>query len=208
MDISVFIKWFISGFLVAIPVWPISLLVIEKTLKRSTISGFSIWLWAWLWDFFFASVSLFWISIISDFLLDYQMPIRIIWILFLIYIWIKNILDDKDHSKDESMKITKTDFFKDLFTTFFLVLSNPLTIIFFWLLFSALGFQDSYNFVSSLFLAISLFLGSLFWYLILILITNFTKSKLQWNIISKITKSAWFLMIFLSLYLLFETFYK
>ena len=161
----IFLKAFLIGFSIAMPVGPIGLLCIKNTLSYGFKTGFAVGLGAALADAFYGFLAGGGLVLISQLLLDYTNYIKISGGIFLIYLGLKEI---KDYKKiPHGLAKTKdSNFFKTIFSVFFLTLTNPATIIFFVAIFASIGglVEGALGLVTMIF---GVFMGSLFWWLIL-----------------------------------------
>lgn len=120
---------FIIGLLVSLPMGPINMLTIQRTLNRGRWHGFVTGLGAMLSDIVYASVTLVGLSFVSGFLTEYESELQllgsIILILFGIGVFRTNPL--KGWIPD---RITgETRYVKDLVSAFLLTFSNAAIIL-------------------------------------------------------------------------------
>lgn len=165
MILSALLKGLLLGFSMAAAIGPIAILCIRKTIQFGRLSGFFSGLGAALADSVFAVISVFGVTLISDFFLGHQTWIAILGGGFLIYIGIKTFLSKPMETTKE---ITHKTLLNDFVTTFLLTLSNPLTIVFFMAVFVGFGLgKIDGGYLPALFLVIGVFLGSTLWWIIL-----------------------------------------
>jgi putative LysE/RhtB family amino acid efflux pump len=165
MSLLIFLKAFLIGFSIAMPVGPIGLLCIKNTLSYGFKTGFAVGLGAALADSFYGLLAGGGLALISKFLLDYTNYIKVIGGIFLIYLGIKEIRNYKKVPHNAA-KIKDSHFFKTVFTVLFLTLTNPATIISFVAIFASIGglTVGGLGLITMIF---GVFFGSLFWWLIL-----------------------------------------
>jgi len=188
MNLQFFLKGIILGFSIAAPVGPIGLLCITKSLTKGKLSGFLSGMGAATADMIYGSVAAFGLTAISRFLTSYSTQIKIVGGLFLVYLGIKTFFAK---NSSNSLKNNSNSIIKDYFSTFFLTLTNPMTIISFVGVFAGMGLvSGKHDFYDSIFLISGVFLGSGLWWLILSQSVNlFSKNKNNkfLNIINKIS---------------------
>ncbi|MCX7124250.1 MAG: LysE family transporter [Gammaproteobacteria bacterium] len=164
--ISLFIKGLIIGFAIAAPVGPIGLLCIHRSLTNGFKIGLMTGLGAALADGVYGCVAGFGLTAISSLLISHQLWIRGIGGLFLIYFGIKLFITkstDKSKNKD-SEKLS----LHACATTFFLTLTNPMTILSFVAIFAGLGIGTVHpNFNHVAVMVFGVVLGSALWWVIL-----------------------------------------
>ncbi len=126
MEFIFFIKGLILGFSIAAPVGPIGILCIRRTLQYGRLSGFCSGLGAAAADTFYGIIAAFGLTLISDFLLEKRIWLHLIGGLFLIYLGWRTFFSKP---VEKNQKIPHKTFTSDFFSTFFLTISNPLTIL-------------------------------------------------------------------------------
>ena len=167
-------KGLILGFLIAAPVGPIGVLCIQRTLSKGRVSGFVSGLGAATADAFYGAVAAFGLVVISNVLIEQQFILRLCGGIFLLYTGLKIFYSKpRENSRIES----KTNLMTDYISTFFLTITNPITIISFTALFTGIGFMRG-TFTTSGFLVAGVFLGSALWWLIL----SFGIKWIQFNV--------------------------
>ncbi len=164
--LSPLIKGLIIGFSIAAPVGPIGILCIQRSLKEGNLAGFITGIGAATADAIYGAIAAFGLTIISYFLLQHQFAIQLCGGIFLFYLGLKTFFaktaQNKIHEKTQSSLV------KIYTATFFLTLTNPMTILSFMGTFAGLGLGTSHTKYShAISLVIGVFLGSLLWWLIL-----------------------------------------
>ena len=183
MESGLFFKGFIIGFSIAAPVGPIGILCIQRTLAAGNVQGLVTGLGAATADAIYGFIAAFGLTFISNFLVEQSIWIRLIGGLFLCYLGIKASL-----SKPQSqvLSVANRNTISSYGTTFFLTLTNPMTILFFAGVFAGLGMvSKSIQYTSAGLMVIGVFIGSGAWWLILssaagILRNKINESKLAW----------------------------
>jgi len=183
MESGLFFKGFIIGFSIAAPVGPIGILCIQRTLAGGNVQGLVTGLGAATADAIYGFIAAFGLTFISNFLVEQSIWIRLIGGLFLCYLGIKAFL-----SKPQSqvLSVANRNTISSYGTTFFLTLTNPMTILFFAGVFAGLGMvSESIQYPSAGLMVIGVFIGSGAWWLILssatrILRKKINESKLAW----------------------------
>ncbi|OGN61799.1 MAG: lysine transporter LysE [Chlamydiae bacterium RIFCSPHIGHO2_12_FULL_27_8] len=183
------IKGIVLGFSIAAPVGPIGILCIRKTLQFGRLSGFFSGLGAALADMIYGSIAAFGLTIISNALLASQFWLKLIGGIFLGYLGIKTFFSKS--MKQEDKKLTHQPLLKDFITTFFLTLTNPMTIIAFLGIFAGLGLSNTDgNLLQTSLLVIGVFLGSFLWWLVLSEFVTFFRKKIEEKMMRWINRIA------------------
>lgn len=165
MEAHLLLKGIILGFSIAAPVGPIGILCIRKTLQFGRLSGLFSGLGAAVADSIYGVIAAFGLSLVSNFLLAGQFWLRLIGGAFLIYLGVKTFLAKPTVKEREVSHKTLT---KDFISTFFLTITNPMTIISYLAVFAGLGISNSTSTaIDATWLVVGVFLGSSLWWLIL-----------------------------------------
>ena len=175
MEWSLFVKGLIIGFSIAAPVGPIGILCIQRTLSDGTVQGVVTGLGAATADAIYGCIAAFGLTLISDFLVDQSLWFRLIGGFFLCYLGIHAFF-----RKPSSQRIfvANSTALSAYGTTFFLTLTNPMTILFFAGIFAGLGVvSESVHYASAVLMVIGVFLGSAAWWLLLSGLTGIFRHK-------------------------------
>ncbi len=165
MEITFLLRGVVIGFSIAAPVGPIGVLCVRRTLTEGRLSGLVSGLGAATADAVYGCVAGFGLTFVSGFLVDQQVWLRLIGGTFLCYLGFR-ILTAKPPETAVSAK--RTDLAGAYASTFFLTLTNPMTIISFAAIFAGLGLGSvGGNYVSAGALVFGVFTGSALWWLIL-----------------------------------------
>lgn len=165
MDSLIFIKGLAIGLSIAAPVGPIGLLCITRTLARGFPAGLVSGLGAATADALYGSVAGLGITWAATFIIDQRIWLRVVGGLFLIYLGVKTFCNAGSSEKRQS---ADTRLLKDYATTFWLTLTNPMTIIAFGAVFAALGpTEGRVSVLPALTLIAGIFFGSVLWWVVL-----------------------------------------
>ena len=165
MDISFLLKGLAIGFSIAAPVGPIGVLCIRRTLTDGCASGLVSGLGAATADATYGCIAGFGLTFISNFLVRQQVGLRLIGGVFLCILGIRTLLTrPAEHAAPARGKGLAGAYA----STFFLTLTNPLTILSFAAIFAGLGLAGTRgNYGSAGVLVLGVFIGSAVWWLIL-----------------------------------------
>jgi threonine/homoserine/homoserine lactone efflux protein len=183
MDLNFLLQGLIIGFSIAAPVGPIGILCIRRTLNGGRISGLVSGLGAATADSIYGCVAGFGLAFISNFLVKQQIWLHLIGGAFLCYLGIKTLLAKP---ANQAAAARENGLLGDYASTFFLTLTNPITIISFAAIFAGLGLANTRgNYGSAGILVLGVFMGSALWWLVLssgvgIFRKKFNTNSLQW----------------------------
>jgi threonine/homoserine/homoserine lactone efflux protein len=165
MPISFFFKGFIIGFSIAAPVGPIGVLCIRRTLAEGRASGLISGLGAATADALYGCIAGFGLTFLSNLLIQHQVWIRVIGGLFLCTLGLRTFAAGP---AKESASVKGGGLAGSYGSTFFLTLTNPMTILSFAAIFAGLGLGSiGGDYLSSGVLVLGVFTGSALWWLIL-----------------------------------------
>lgn len=172
-DLDFFTKGMMIGFAVAAPVGPIGVLCIRRTLVNGIVSGLATGLGAALADTLYGGIAAFGLTFVAVFLQKFGMFIQLLGGAFLLYLGFKIFMQRPkavDFVTDEKRKIHGLkEWIADFFSTFFLTMTNPMTIISFIAIFAGLGLveEGDVHYELSTVMVFGVFLGSMAWWSIL-----------------------------------------
>jgi len=183
LDSSFLISGLVIGFSIAAPVGPIGVLCIRRTLAEGRLHGLISGLGAATADAMYGCIAAFGLTFISDVLVQQQVWLRLVGGAFLILLGVKTVLSKPS---EESSSEKRTGLLGAYGSTFFLTLTNPVTILSFAAIFAGVGLGSAVaDYGSAALLVISVFAGSALWWLILsgavgLLRKKVTPSVLRW----------------------------
>jgi threonine/homoserine/homoserine lactone efflux protein len=183
MDISFLMRGLIIGFSIAAPVGPIGVLCMRRTLAEGRPSGLVSGLGAATADAIYGSIAGFGITFISSFLISQHVWLHLVGGVFLCYLGIRTMLAKP---ADQAALTKGNGLFGAYASTFFLTLTNPMTILFFAAVFAGLGLGSTNgNYMSAGVLVFGVFLGSALWWVVLsggvgLFRSKFNAHRLQW----------------------------
>jgi len=165
MNLTIFLEGLIIGFSIAAPVGPIGILCIRRTLTRGRWTGFISGLGAATADACYGGVAAFGLTFISGLLLKNQVLLRMAGGIFLLLMGARILFSHQSHKE---IKRGSEGFIGAYLSTFFLTLTNPMTILSFAAIFAGLGIAGmGKNYFLATLLVSGVFVGSALWWLIL-----------------------------------------
>lgn len=204
---NIILKGLVLGFSIAAPVGPIGVLCIRRTLERGFKSGIASGLGAASADAVYGTIAAAGLTLIADFLVQQQFWLGLLGGAFLLYLGMTTFFNKTDNEAAQVDDSQSGGLGKDYFSTFFLTLSNPMTIFSFIAIFSGFSAQTGTLFRFSAFLLVlGVFCGSALWWLTLGTLVNVLRQKLDQRINFYINKAAALIIITFAVYLLYQTF--
>lgn len=190
MIFNLLITGVVVGFLVAMPVGPIGILIMQRTVNKSRLSGYMSGLGAALADLIYAIIAGYSLTFIIELVRQYQISFQIFGGLAVvaigIHIFLKNPVSDfKKFKRKGNTPI------QDLSSTLALTLANPITIFAFLALLASSGItftlEKPYQ---TLFLVIGVFVGACLWWLSLIELVYLFKHRFNLRVLWWFNKVA------------------
>jgi threonine/homoserine/homoserine lactone efflux protein len=177
MDIRFLLRGLIIGFSIAAPVGPIGVLCIRRTLAEGRAFGLVSGLGAATADAIYGCIAGFGLTFISSILISQQDWLRLIGGGFLCYLGIKTFLA---RPAEAAASAEGNNLIGAYASTFFLTLTNPMTILSFAAVFAGLGVASAGgNSVSAGVLVLGVFIGSALWWLTLSGVVGVFRTKLN-----------------------------
>jgi threonine/homoserine/homoserine lactone efflux protein len=184
--IEILIKGIVLGFLTSIPLGPIGMICIQRTLGKGRWSGFVSGLGAATADTFLAVIAGLGLSFVIDFITGHIVYLKIFGGLVLIFLGIRVFLKDPVKQVREK-KLNKNSHHTDYLSVLALTLTNPIAIFLFIALFTGLNLLNGsrHNFSHYLVFA-GIFIGASLWWFTLTSLVNIYRDKFR-------LKSLWWL---------------
>jgi len=183
MDVAFLLRGLAIGFSIAAPVGPIGVLCVRRTLAVGRVSGFVSGLGAATADAIYGGIAGFGLTFVSNFLVSQQVWLHLVGGAFLCYLGIKTVLEKP---AQHAPTLGGSGLVSAFASTFFLTLTNPITVLSFVAIFAGLGLASAAgDYVSASVLVLGVFVGSALWWLILsggvgVFRTKFDPRRLQW----------------------------
>ncbi|MDA0268750.1 MAG: LysE family transporter [Cyanobacteria bacterium] len=176
-----FLKGLLLGLAIAIPVGPIGVLCIRRTLVMGPINGLVSGLGAATADGLYGCIAGFGLTAVADILVNQSFWLRLVGGLFLCYLGITTLLakppaPGPEGSEGQPMTSSLLGAYG---STLALTLTNPTTIFSFAAIFAGVGIMEAgQNYAASGVLVLGVFLGSALWWCVLSATVNLLRSRL------------------------------
>lgn len=184
MPLIFLLKGVVVGIVIAVPVGPVGVMCVRRTIFEGKRAGFISGLGAATADALFGCIAAFGLTIVSDWLIGYHQWLRVGGGCYLLYVGGSALL--ARHESKHSSEPDAEGLLRNFLSTFALTLTNPITILAFLGIFSALGLSGAdATFSRAAILVLGVWLGSLLWWLALTfglgsLFRSFEARHLKW----------------------------
>ncbi len=167
------------GIFISIPVGPIAVLCIQRTLDRGKYHGWITGLGASLSDVFYSTLAVFGLSFVVDFIQAHQFFIEIIGAI-VIFIFGYCLFRSNPSVNLTANRTKKESYLQDFVTAFAITVSNPLIIFLFIPLFAQFDFVTADASIDKIAIAMfAVFIGGLLWWFALTSIVNLFRRKIN-----------------------------
>lgn len=203
--IETIIKGIIIGLFISVPLGPIGMLCVQRTLNRGRKHGIATGLGATMSDLIYTIVALFFVGFVVDFLEEKKIIIQIIGglivVFFGIFIYRNNPTRQPIPNQNNNSSIMS-----DFFSSFVLTLSNPLILLILIALFARFEFLDEETTTFNLVTGISSILGGAYlWWNTLTFFVGKFRNKLSYSRIKLLNRIIGIIIIAIGA---FGTFYS
>jgi threonine/homoserine/homoserine lactone efflux protein len=161
--------------MIAMPVGPVNILCIHRTIEGGWKSGVISGLGAAAADMFYGAVAGFSITLVVQFLVREQFWIRFFGGILLVIVGIWYFFK-RPESLDAQTQ-DRASAYSDLRSTFLLTLTNPTTVLSFLAILAALGIGHQRQWWLTVFLVGGIFCGSMLWWIVLGSIVNLFRDR-------------------------------
>ncbi|MHC1702756.1 MAG: LysE family translocator [Tenuifilaceae bacterium] len=211
MDFTLLLlKGIMIGLLASIPLGPIGVICIQRTINKGRLSGFISGLGAAVADTIFAAIAGFSLTLIIVFIEERRLIIEFVGGIIVILLGIKTFYTNPINQLRRHKK-QKNKLIEDFVSVLLLTITNPFAIFLFVAMFAALNiaYEGDHLLLSFVPMLGVLLGGSLWWFTLSSLVnmfrTKFRLKQLWW--INKIAGAVIFLLGILALINVFRVFY-
>lgn len=198
--LELIIKGIIIGLFISVPLGPIGMLCVQRTLNRGRKYGIATGLGATLSDLIYTVIALFFIGFVVEFLEEYKTIIQVagsfIVIAFGFFIY-------RSHPSKQPLpnQTSGNSLAGDFFSSFFLTLSNPLILFILIALFARFEFLSKNTTVFYNVLGILSILGGAYiWWNVLTFLVNKFRNKLGYSELRLINKVTGIIIMLIGLF--------
>jgi threonine/homoserine/homoserine lactone efflux protein len=176
MEPIIFLKGLIIGFAMAVPVGPLGIMCIRKTLAEGHSRGLMVGVGAATADSLYCSIAAFGLTFVSDVIASQHFWVRLVGGALLLFLGIRTF---RVKLKDPILPFNIKGLLGSYVSALLLALTNPVTIFAFVAVFAAFGLGYKLTIMSACVLVLGVFTGSCLWFLTLGYIATFFRKKLD-----------------------------
>lgn len=177
---EIILKGIIIGLFISVPLGPIGMLIIQRTLHKGRINGIMTGLGATSSDLFYTIIALFFLSFVVDFIELHRIIIQTIGSIIVVGFGIF-IFRSTPSTQPKLNSGNNLNFLKDFFSSFVLTLSNPLILFILIALFSRMSFLEGKTTIwQDLTGILSILSGATLWWLTLTFLVS--RFKYMFNV--------------------------
>jgi threonine/homoserine/homoserine lactone efflux protein len=173
---GLFLKGAVIGFSIAAPVGPIGVLCIRRSLAHGRGVGLATGLGAATADGFYGAVAAFGLTALSSFLLGQKLRLALFGGLFLCWLGARTFSARPAPLEQPNAPAGLASAYA---STLLLTLTNPMTILSFIAIFAGIGLGDAGSAWGAGVVVLGVFLGSVFWWLLLSFGASAVRSRLD-----------------------------
>lgn len=177
---TLLVKGIIIGLSISIPLGPIGMLCIQRTLNRGQKYGLATGIGATFSDLVYSVITMFFLNFILTFIEQHQFVIQIIGSIIILFfgVWIYRSNPSSQPLPNE--KKTEHSLVGDFFSSFALTLTNPLILFVLIALFAQFDFVNTeMTLLEHAFALFSILLGASIWWIILTTLANRFRNRLN-----------------------------
>ena len=181
MDLNLLWKGVVTGLAVSIPLGPLGILCIQRTVNKNWKSGIFSGIGIAMADTVYAFVAGFSLSIIVDFIRTYELYFKLVGFFVLLLLGIY-IFRSNPTKQIQDYKRKGSSHLQDFLTTFLVTLSNPLSVFVFVAIFT--GYSIVLQFsqpLEALLMIGGIFMGGSLWWFIITGLANLFRHKFTIN---------------------------
>jgi threonine/homoserine/homoserine lactone efflux protein len=184
---------FFIGLIAAIPIGPVNLLVVRRTLAYDPQHGFMSGLGAVLADAVYASITAFGFTAIAQLIRGHSTTLQIVGGLMLFYFGARMYIAPPDVRLEDGCRTRETKALplaRAMASTFALAVTNPATLLAFTAMFAGVAglVGEQASFYGAAFLVLGVLAGSTFWWFALTTITGLFHKHIDDRIMTIINK--------------------
>lgn len=181
MDINLLWKGIVTGLAVSIPLGPLGILCIQRTVNKTWKSGIFSGIGIATADTVYAFVAGFSLSIIIEFIRKYELYFKLVGLFVLILLGIY-IFTSNPNKQIQKYKRRGSSHLQDFLTTFLVTLSNPLSVFVFIAIFTSYSIVLQFSHPLEALLTIGgIFIGGTLWWIIITGFANIFRHKFTIN---------------------------
>lgn len=188
MDFADFFRGIFVGAAIAIPVGPVNLLTIRRTLAHGRAFGVATGLGAAVADTLFGAIAAFGLTLISGFLLAEQLWLRLAGGIFLVVMGVRAF---RAHPSLQLASNEPPSLSRAAVSSFLLTLANPITLLAFGAVFGAVGVVDpDLTRLDATLLVWGVFTGSMLWWLLITSVVGSVRARSSPQLVHRMSQGS------------------
>lgn len=196
----------IAGLIASIPLGPIGVLCVQRTLNTSHRAGFISGLGAATADTSFAALAVFALAWVTGFIDKYEIWVEVVGGILIVIFGLTIFLKKIERPKKV---ISKGSYFSNYFSVLFITLPNPAYFFFFVMIFAAMGISGMEIDVSQKWLIVlGVFTGAASWWFLLTWTVNKLRKRFTLHTMWWINKISGGIIVLLGAYAILAVIYK
>jgi|ERR1041385_3075033 threonine/homoserine/homoserine lactone efflux protein len=176
MEAIFLLKGLIIGFAMAVPIGPLGVMCIRKTLAEGHSRGLIIGFAAATADSVYGSIAAFGLTFISDVIASQHFWVSVCGGSLLLFLGVRTL---RAKRKNPIIPFDNKGLLRSYVSAFLVALTNPVTIFAFIAVFAAFGLGHRLTVISAVTLVLGVFAGSCLWFLTLGYIATLFRKKLD-----------------------------
>ncbi|MDR0545244.1 MAG: LysE family transporter [Odoribacteraceae bacterium] len=190
-DLVCLFKGMLVGLMVSVPLGPMGVLIIQRTLHKGALSGFCAGMGAASADCFYAMVAAFGLGFVANTVQTHELLLQVLGGIFLLGMGLKVYFDNplKQIKQRRNGRVSKRGLLGDYLSLFFLTVSNPIAIVIFMAVFASMAvFGDAPTFAGEMLVVVGVLLGAGVWWYSLAMLVNIFRRKFRLRLLISINK--------------------
>ncbi|MEA3448927.1 MAG: LysE family translocator [Bacteroidota bacterium] len=206
MDSIIFIKGILMGIAVSVPLGPMAMMVVTRTLNQGRKTGFFSGLGVATADTMFAIVAVFGLSAISDFFSEYELVFKLLAAAILIFLGIRLFTQNPAVERRKASTIHPRKAWSNYTSMVLFTLSNPAFVLVHGGILAAFGLiTKDMHFNNTLILVIGVASGAVLWWFFLTWVLSRFGKKLSLRYLLWVNKIAGIAILIFGLMVLMST---
>jgi threonine/homoserine/homoserine lactone efflux protein len=204
--IDILMKGVLLGFTVSMPLGPVSIILINRTIKRGFLSGFFSGLGLASADTLLALLAALGFTVIIGFIREQQFMITLVAGIIVTGVGMKVLLSNPVKDFRDRDKGNKS-LWRDFYSVFMLAITNPYTILIFVAIFPGIHISEATRPETVPFILIpGVLIGAMAWWFSLSYVLSRLKKKIRLRAVVRVNKAGGIVIIIIGVLLLISLF--
>lgn len=204
MHLILFLKGVATGLIVSIPLGPMALICVRRSLNQGYLTGLVTSLGVAVGDSIYASIAGFGVGFIIDQIKEHQKLIGLLGGIIITLLGLAMLVSQYQAKPKEKLSIGALSIIRSFYTAILLTLSNPITLLAFIALFSWIGVVKDQTLFDTWLIILGVFIGAFTWFNLLAIFSSILKSKLKPEIINRAHTITGILIMIVGIIMIFK----